>query len=180
VLKLKLHSKSQENFQNYTGGRRVFLIYFSLWIIFNGKVTFEILAAGVLISFLLDVFVKKFFKIDFTAAMFVKFIKILPEVLIYVIVLLIEIVKANLAITKLVIAPTIEVEPCLVKFKSKLKTHAARVALANSITLTPGTITVELNENEFLVHALTRDIAEGLQGSLFERLLKRMERKVNA
>ena len=156
------------------------LIYFSLWIIFNGRVTFEILAAGILISLLLDAFVKKFLKINFTWTDLIKFLKILPEVLIYVIVLLIEIVKANLAITKLVLAPKISVEPCLVKFKSKLKTHAARVALANSITLTPGTITVELKDNEFLVHALNRDIAEGLQGSLFERLLKRMERRINA
>ena len=110
----------------------------------------------------------------------IKFLKILPEVLIYAIVLLIEIMKANLAITKLVIAPQIEVEPCLVKFRPKLKTHAARVALANSITLTPGTITVSLDDDEFLVHALNRDIAGGLQESLFERLLKRMERKLNA
>ena len=156
------------------------LIYFSLWLIFNGRVTFEILAAGVLISFLLDLFVKNFLKINLTGAALIRFLKILPEVLIYVIVLLIEIVKANFAITKLVVAPKISVEPCLVKFKSPLKTHAARVALANSITLTPGTITVELKDNEFLVHALTREIAEGLQGSLFERLLKRMERKIHA
>ena len=125
-------------------------------------------------------FVKNFLKINLTGAGLIKFLKILPEVLIYVIVLLIEIVKANFAITKLVVAPQISVEPCLVKFKSSLKTHAARVALANSITLTPGTITVELKDNEFLVHALTRDIAEGLQGSLFEKLLRRMERKTNA
>ena len=56
----------------------------------------------------------------------------------------------------------------------------ARIALANSITLTPGTITVSLENNEFLVHALNRNMAEGLQESLFERLLKRMERKINA
>ena len=156
------------------------LIYFSLWIIFNGRVTLEILIAGALVSFLLDIFVKKILKINLTGATLIKFLKILPEVLIYAAVLLIEIIKANFAITKLVIAPKIEVEPCLVKFKSKLKTHAARVALANSITLTPGTITVSLENDEFLVHALDRNIAEGLQGSLFERLLKRMERKVNA
>lgn len=156
------------------------LVYFSLWMIFNGRVTSEILIAGALVSFLLDVFVKKILKINLTGATLIKFLKILPEVLIYAVVLLIEIIKANLAITKLVIAPKIEVEPCLVKFKPKLKTHAARVALANSITLTPGTITVSLEGNEFLVHALNRDMAGGLQGSLFERLLKRMERKINA
>ena len=156
------------------------LVYFSLWIIFNGRITFEILAVGILISFLLDLFVKKFLKINLTGATFIKFLKILPEILIYSIILLIEIIKANFSIMKIIIAGQISVEPCLVRFKSKLKTHAARVALANSITLTPGTITIELKDNEFLVHALTREMAEGLQGSLFEKILNRMEEKINA
>ena len=156
------------------------LIYFLLWIIFNGRITLEILIAGALISILLNVFVKRILKIRLTGATFFKSLKLLPDALFYAAVLLIEIIKANLSITKLVIAQRIEVEPCLVKFKTPLKTHAARVTLANSITLTPGTITVSLEDNEFLVHALNRDIANGLQNSIFERILKRMERKVNA
>ena len=155
------------------------LIYFILWVIFNGRVTLEIVIAGALISLLLDVFVKKILKINFTGAKLIKFLKLFPDILIYGVVLLIEIIKANLAITKLVLAPEIDVEPCLVKFHTPLKTQAARVALANSITLTPGTITVSLEENEFLVHALNREIADGLKNSIFERLLARMEGKVN-
>ena len=65
-------------------------------------------------------------------------------------------------------------------FRSQLKTNAARVALANSITLTPGTITVSLEGDELLVHALNREIAAGLEGSIFERLLARMERIADA
>ncbi len=66
------------------------------------------------------------------------------------------------------------------KFRTALKSRAARAALANSITLTPGTITVSLEGDEFLVHALTRKIAGKLEGSIFEKLLARMERTVNA
>ena len=120
------------------------LVYFSLWVIFNGRVTLEIIIAGALISFVLDMFVKKILKINFPGASFFKVLKLFPDALFYVIVLIIEIIKANLSITKLVLAPQIEVEPCLVKFTTPLKTQAARVALANSITLTPGTITVSL------------------------------------
>ena len=90
--------------------------------------------------------------------------------------LLIEIIRANFAIIRLVLAPDIEVEPCIVKFNTSLKTEAARIALANSITLTPGTITVSLEGDELLVHALNREIAHGLEGSIFEKLLMRMER----
>ena len=156
------------------------LVYFSLWVIFNGRVSFEIIIVGAFLSILLDIFVKKILGIKFSGATFIKFIKLLPDAFIYAIVLLIEITRANLSITKLVLAPEIEVEPCLVKFNTPLKTSAARVALANSITLTPGTITVSLDGNELLVHALNREIAHSLEGSIFERLLARMERKINA
>ncbi|MBQ9595802.1 MAG: Na+/H+ antiporter subunit E, partial [Synergistaceae bacterium] len=111
---------------------------------------------------------------------FLKFVKILPDVIIYLAVLLFEIIKANFAIIKLVMAPELEVEPCLVKFNTPLKTEGARAALANSITLTPGTITVSLEGRELLVHALNREIADSLDNSLFEKLLIRMEDKLHA
>ena len=156
------------------------LVYFMLWLIFNGRITFEIIIAGALISFMLDVFIRKVLSLNLTAKNFFMAVKILPHILLYVIVLLVEIIKANFAITKLVLSPNLEVEPCLVKFHTPLKTNAARVALANSITLTPGTITVSLEGNNLLVHALNREIADGLEGSIFERLLAVMEGKFNA
>ena len=156
------------------------LVYFTLWVIFNGRVTREILIAGVIISLLLDLFVKRVMKIRLAGATFWKFLKLLPDALIYAVVLIIEIIRANFTIIRLVLASHIQVEPCLVKFTTPLKTNAARVALANSITLTPGTITVSLEGNSLLVHALDKGIAEGLEGSIFERLLARMERRANA
>lgn len=156
------------------------LIYFLLWLIFNGRFSAEILIAGLLFSFLLDVFVRKLLKLNLTFSNLIKTLRLIPDILLYVIVLIIEIVRANFAIFKLVLAPQIDVEPCLVKFKTSLATDAAKTALANSITLTPGTITVSLEGSELLVHALNRDIADGLEGSVFEKLLARMERVLNA
>ncbi len=52
-------------------------------------------------------------------------------------------------------------KPALVRFKTDLKTKQARVVLANSITLTPGTITVTLEEDEYVVHCLDKELAEG-------------------
>ncbi|MBQ7577361.1 MAG: Na+/H+ antiporter subunit E [Synergistaceae bacterium] len=155
------------------------LVYFTLWVIFNGRLTWEIFISGVIAAVLLDLFVKRVMKINFSGS-YLKFLTLLPDVIIYAVVLLIEIVRANFAIIRLVLAPEIDVEPCLVRFQTPLKTQAARAALANSITLTPGTITVSLEGNELLVHALNREIAHGLEGSLFERLLSRMEARVNA
>ena len=155
------------------------LVYFLLWLIFNGRITFEIIAAGAFISFMLDVFIRKVLRLNLTARNLFMAVKILPHIVVYVVVLLAEIIRSNLAITKLVLSPHIDVEPCLVKFRTGLKTDVARVALANSITLTPGTITVSLEGDNLLVHALNRDIADGLEGSMFERLLSRMEGALN-
>ncbi len=107
-----------------------------------------------------------------------KFLKIFPYMFLYVGVLLFETVRANLSIIRIVLAPEIEVEPCILKFRTGLKSPAARVALANSITLTPGTITVSIDGDELLVHALNREFATGLEGSIFERILSEMERKI--
>ena len=155
------------------------LVYFLLWLIFNGRITFEIIVVGAFISFMLDVFIRKVLRLNLTVRNLFMAVKILPHIVVYVVVLLVEIIRSNLAITKLVLSPHIDVEPCLVKFKTPLKTDAARVALANSITLTPGTITVSLEGDNLLVHALNREIADGLEGSMFERLLSRMEGALN-
>ena len=156
------------------------LVYFLLWLIFNGRITFEIIVAGALISFALDMFIRRVLCLNLTAKNLFMAVKIFPHILLYVIVLLAEIIRSNFSIIKLVLSPQIDVEPCLVKFKTPLRTEAARVALANSITLTPGTITVSLEGDNLLVHALNKDMADGLEGSIFERLLARMEAKFNA
>ena len=156
------------------------IIYFLLWVIFNGRITVEIVIIGALISFVLDIFIRKILRLNLTVHNLLKAVRLLPDILLYMVVLLVEIVRANFAITRLVLAPEIEVEPCLVKFRTPLRTEAARVALANSITLTPGTITVSLDGNDLLVHALNREIAKGLEGSVFERLRSRMERILHA
>lgn len=149
-------------------------------MIFNGRITAEIIIAGAVISVMADLFIRKVLHLGLTFTNFLKFLKIIPDVIVYAVVLLVEIIKANLSITRLVLSPELEVEPCLVKFRTGLRTEAARTALANSITLTPGTITVSLEGNTLLVHALDRDIANGLEGSIFERLLSRMERLLHA
>ena len=85
-----------------------------------------------------------------------------------------EIFRANLKVMGLILARDIEVDPCLVRFRTHLKSEAARIALANSITLTPGTITASLEGDELLVHALNRDMARALVNSAFERELLRL------
>jgi multicomponent Na+:H+ antiporter subunit E len=69
----------------------------------------------------------------------------------------------------------IEIEPQLIHFIVPLQTSIAKVILANSITLTPGTITVSLEGNEYRVHCLDSDLAEGISESVFVKKLIKME-----
>ena len=70
-----------------------------------------------------------------------------------------------------------EPEPQLVQFDVDLKKNRHLVALANSITLTPGTITVDLHDNHFTVHALDASMVDGLDDGVFVQQLMDMEKK---
>ena len=152
------------------------LVYFILWLTLNGRATSEAVFVGIFVSVGLDWFVRNALGLRSGPPLSV-LLRLLPDALLYAAILVWEIIKANFAIIRLVLAPRIEAEPCLVRMRTGLKSEAARVALANSITLTPGTLTVELRGDSLLVHALDRKMAEGLSDSLFERLLLRMERR---
>lgn len=82
------------------------------------------------------------------------------SVVTYLIWLTAEIGKANWAVTKVVLSPKMPLKQRLIRVPARQKTDVGRVTFANSITLTPGTITVETEHDEFLVHALTDDAAD--------------------
>ena len=150
-------------------------LFFIVWIIFNGRVTWEIVLFGIAISGLMFAFVCKF--MDYSMEKERKFYKKCPLFCKYVVLLVKEIIKANLAVCHLILTRREVAEPVIVKVHTNLKTETARVILANSITLTPGTITVSLTEQELLVHCLDRSLAEGMEDSEFVRLLEAMEKE---
>lgn len=67
------------------------------------------------------------------------------------------------------------VEPALIEFETHFKNDTSRFLLANSITLTPGTITVAVEGDRFIVHCLDRTLAEGIESSVFVKLLEKIE-----
>ena len=71
-----------------------------------------------------------------------------------------EILKANLYVIRTALKPELDIQPVLTRVPVRAKSGLARATFANSITLTPGTVTVEVEENGFLVHALTRELAD--------------------
>lgn len=150
------------------------LILFALWIAFNGKFTVEIAVIGVLVSLVIYGFICKF--MDYSPKKDMKVFKNLFRGIAYAAILVWEIVKANINVMNLILSGKYEVEPAIVRFKTKLKSDVSRVALANSITLTPGTITVTLEKDEYVVHCLDKDFAEGMDDSVFVHLLEKIEK----
>ena len=73
--------------------------------------------------------------------------------------LFVEIVKANLAVVKAVLSPNLTVSPTMTRIPTPQKTDIGRVMFANSITLTPGTVSVDVQDDHILVHALLSEMA---------------------
>lgn len=80
-----------------------------------------------------------------------------------------EIVRSSLEVTRLVLTPKLPIKPTVVEFDSKCEHPVDRVILGNSITLTPGTLTLSLDEQRFTVHALTEEGARDIAGGEMDR-----------
>lgn len=151
----------------------VFLLFFAVWMILNGKVTAEICIFGVLISAALFYFMCRYMEYSLKKELLL--FRLIPLFIRYFGVLVKEIVKANVCVLKIILSPELQPEPAFVYFDTDLRTGLARVLLANSITLTPGTITVPVEDDRFCVHCLDKELAEGMETSVFVKLLKEME-----
>lgn len=152
----------------------MYLLFFAIWVILNGRITLEVVLFGLAIATLMFAFICKF--MDYSIKKEVWLFKNFFLLLWYLIVLIVEILKANFAVVKMIFSVKYQIEPALVTFKSPLKTGFANFLLANSITLTPGTITVSSENGEFVVHCLDKDLAVGMDDSIFVHLLKKLEK----
>ncbi|MBS3762252.1 MAG: Na+/H+ antiporter subunit E [Planctomycetes bacterium] len=97
--------------------------------------------------------------------------------LIYIVVLLFEIVKANVDVAYRVVHPAMPIKPGIVEIKTELNSDIAKMILANSITLTPGTFTLDVVGDRLLIHWINvktedTDEATALIGERFERFLR--------
>ena len=90
-----------------------------------------------------------------------------------------EIAKSSWDVSRRILDPRLPISPTLARFRPSQKSELGLVIHANSITLTPGTVAVEVEAGEFLVHALTREGAAGLAGSEMDRRVAALEQKAS-
>ncbi len=96
---------------------------------------------------------------------------IVKRFIFYIPWLLYQIAMSNLHVAKLALGPKRLIDPKIIKFKTKLESDISMVTLANSITLTPGTITVDVKDGIYYVHAVSKKVAEDLMtGEMEDRI----------
>lgn len=141
------------------------VLIMALWFIMSGKTEPKFLIIGAASSLIIAALCLRTLTLHGirTDNQYYIFNVNIVKYLIYMLWLLKEIIKSAVAVSVITTVRRSDVEPSIAWFKADYDNPSARAMLANSITLTPGTITIDITEDGiFSVHALTRDIRDGL------------------
>ncbi len=147
-------------------------VLYGFWLLLSGYFTAFLLAAGAASALAVLLFSRRMGIIDHEAFPFHLSARALFS---YWPWLAKEIVKSAWDVAWRVLHPRLPISPTLARFRPSQQTDLGLVIHANSITLTPGTISVEVGRDEFLVHALTAAGAASLAGSEMDRRVTEME-----
>ena len=147
------------------------LAFFLFWMILNGRLTVETAAIGAVVTAAAMLFMWK--ACDWSFKKEGRLYLCLPRIIGYCFTVIWQIVKANLNMCHIVYFG--EADAAVRTIHTSLKSRLAKMALANAITLTPGTISVSLEGDEVTVHCLRPELAEGLDGLIFEKKLQKIE-----
>lgn len=143
------------------------LVLFALWIIFTAKTNWHHLLLGAVVAVLLSWFSYHLLGGRLDPGLNARFALRFP---LFAALLFWEIIKANWDVLKRMLAPSFPVSPRIVKFESYLESELAMTILANSITLTPGTVTIEIEGSCFYIHCLAEDFTEDPGSGRLQRM----------
>ncbi len=146
------------------------LVLFALWLLLSGIFEPLLLGLGVASSAIVVYVAHRMDVIDHEGHP----IHLTWRALLYFPWLVWEIVKANIDGAPVIVRPAMPIEPRLLDIAAGQKDDLGRVIYANSITLTPGTVTIATAGSAFTVHALTRGAAEGLESGEMDRRVTAM------
>jgi len=127
----------------------LFVLLFLIWLMLTGSLEPVSIAVGLLLAAGLSIVFGKnsmvFGKLRFTPRMF-------WYTFLYLLVFSWELIKSNVRVAMLVLNPKLPINPGIIKVKTKLKSPMGKMILANSITLTPGTLTIDIIDDTFYIH----------------------------
>ena len=147
------------------------LFLFAIWVLLSGHYTPLMLLFGVLSTLFVVFLATRADLIDQeTQPVLIK-----PSVLFYWVWLGREIIKSNIDVTRRILSPGLPISPTVFTVRAGQKTELGRVTYANSITLVPGTVTMDVDGDVFTVHALTREAAADLKRGEMNRRVCNVE-----
>lgn len=151
------------------------VILFVLWLMFNERITIDVLIVGIIIVVLLCVAMKMVGL--WNPNKDIQALSRIPSAIGFVLRLVYEVFKANIHMIMLVLSPNPNerIRPKILRHYTNIKSDGGLVALANSITLTPGTVTVDVGDDYVYVHAIDEYAEGGLKDSAIEKKIERME-----
>lgn len=138
---------------------------FGFWVILSGKIDAKHLIIGFVSALIITWLCRPLLRLPSqTASGKIHLAFDLPylKLLLYILWLLKELVKANIDVALIVLNPKMPISPQITTFKKSMPNPVAHAVLANSITLTPGTITVDVQDDLYTIHALTESGALSL------------------
>ena len=154
----------------------LFILSFGLWLVFTWQINLQNIIAGIFVA----VFSSLLFWKEFPHKNKMFQIKRYYYFILYIFVFVYKMLIANVIMAYRILSPSLPIKPGIVRVPIELKSPMGRVILANSITLTPGTLTVEITEKYLYIHWIyvyeredCRKITESICG-VFQRMLKRI------
>ena len=151
------------------------VILFGAWLLFNGRITAEVVLTGAALTAALCAGCRALFGWRLRDSW--RRWRALPALTAYLGLLVWEVLLANLRVIRIILGPDPngKTRHLLTRFADPTGTPAGKLLLADSVPLTPGTITVAAPDGQLCVHALNGDFAKGLDRSPFVRAIRRME-----
>ncbi|MCX8083923.1 MAG: Na+/H+ antiporter subunit E [Calditerrivibrio sp.] len=146
------------------------VVMLAFWVLLSGEFSTMIITLAIISAIIVSWLTADLFFPDNKINL-----KLIYKIFSYVPWLVWEIILANIQVLKILIKPKLDIDPSMVEFVPKVKSDIGITLLANSITLTPGTVTIFAEKDRFFVHALTPEFADGLKDSEMERRILEIE-----
>lgn len=150
----------------------LFLFLFAIWLMLSGQYTPLLLALGVLSALLVVFIAVRANLVDRE----IHPVLLKPSIIYYWMWLGREIIVSNIDVARRILDPRMPISPTVFTLRASQHTDLGKVTYANSITLVPGTVTMNVEDDVFTVHALTREAADELRRGEMNRRVKNVER----
>ena len=150
---------------------RIIWIYLLFWMILSENAKAQTICIGIIISLLVTILNMNLMRSNRKF----NFKKNIVGWISYTILLIKEILVSNFNVAKIVLSPKIVISPQVVTIKTKIKSNFHKTIFANSITLTPGTLTISMEGDKIAVHCLKGEFVSGITNSTFEKIILKVE-----